>query len=366
MLDTPPIDPRFFEGNCYIMKLTYLLNVLILVFIDFCRLYVTISVYIILGASKKKEMTAKKRVCTESLLPRFQNGDKALKEVLCSQALIFGESLICDEFKKVSKLIEVKSGHELIKQGGADDDIYFILSGAFSVKVNGREVATRVSGQHVGEMALIDRTARRSASVIAQEDSVVAVTSEPDFSIIANKYPQIWRRIAVELSNRLKQRNQLLEPIRNQPVVFIGSSSESLDIANELQTLFEHDPFVVKVWASGVFTPSETPIESLVDAAKGSDFGIIVFNPDDTITSKSNKKSGPRDNVVFELGLFIGNLGRERTFFVLPRGVDMKIPTDLLGITPLEYATGTPDSLNSRIGPIATKLRRLIKSLGPR
>ncbi len=304
----------------------------------------------------------------ESLLPRFQKemGDSALSEVLCNQILIRGDSSICDEFKKVIVLREVQNEETLIKQGGADNNIYFILSGLFSVHVNGRKVATRLPGQHVGEMSLIDHTSRRSASVIATETSLVASVSEADFSSIANRYPQIWRRIAVELSNRLKQRNRFLEPPRNQPVLFIGSSSEDLAIAREIQSLFSRDDFVVNVWSHGVFGPSATPIESLTEAVKGSDFGIIIFNSNDTIISRRKKMSGPRDNVVFELGLFIGHLGRERTFVVSPRGVDIKIPSDLLGVTPLEYVQGAPESLTSRIAPVANELRKIIISRGPR
>ncbi|MBI4768150.1 MAG: nucleotide-binding protein [Deltaproteobacteria bacterium] len=304
----------------------------------------------------------------ESLLPRFigEMGDSVLGEVLCNQILIRGESSICDEFKQVINLIEVKEGETLIKQGGADNNIYFILSGSFSVVVNGRDVATRLSGQHVGEMSLIDHTARRSASVIALEHSLVASVNEADFSSIANRYPQIWRRIAVELSNRLKQRNRFLDPPRNQPVVFIGSSSESLEIAREIQNSLSNDDFVVQVWSSGIFSPSATPIESLVETVNKSDFGVIIFNPDDIVVSRNEEKTGPRDNVVFELGLFIGHLGRDRTFIVVPRGADIKIPTDLLGVTPLKYVQGPPETLVSRIGPVSNELRNTIKSRGPR
>lgn len=314
------------------------------------------------------EMEKGKSDTSESLLPRFQGeiGDSILSEVLCNQMLIRGESSICEEFSSVIKLTELKDGEVLISQGGADNNIYFILSGGFSVIVNGRKVATRLSGQHVGEMSLIDPTARRSASVIALEASVVASVNETDFSNIANRYPQIWRRVAVELSGRLKQRNRFLEPPRNQPVVFIGSSSEGLEIAREIQNSFSHDSFVIQVWSHGVFSPSATSIESLVKAVEGADFGVIVFNPDDTIISRNEETPGPRDNVVFEIGLFIGHLGRERTFFILPRGDDIKIPTDLLGVTPLEYAKGTPETLISRIGPVSNELRKIIKNMGPR
>jgi predicted nucleotide-binding protein len=304
----------------------------------------------------------------ESLLPRFQGevGDSILSEIVCNQILIRGEKDVAEEFKKLLELKEFKDGDTLIRQGAADNNIYFILSGAFSVLVNGRPVASRIAGQHVGEMALIDPTARRSASVIATESSVVASISENGFSNVANKYPQIWRRISVELSNRLKQRNRFVIPPRNQPVVFLGSSSENLDIAREIQNSFSHDSFVVKIWSSGVFQVSSTPIESLVKTVSESDFGVIILNPDDKIISRDKEMLGPRDNVVFELGLFIGHLGRERTILVIPRAKDIKIPTDLLGVTPLEYSEGPPDTLVSRMGPVSNELRKIINDMGPR
>jgi CRP/FNR family cyclic AMP-dependent transcriptional regulator len=304
----------------------------------------------------------------QSLLPRFQGkeGDSSLTEVLLRQVLIRGEPSVCDEFKNVVKLVELKPREALIEQGASDSTLYFILSGSLSVVVNGREIASRVPGQHVGEMALIDPTARRSASVFASEPSVVAAVIESDFSAIANKYPQLWRRIAVELSERLKQRNRFLVPPRDQPVVFIGSSSESRAIAEQIQSSFSDDPFVVRIWTQGVFTPSSTPIESLATAVSGCDFGVIVLSPDDVIFSRWRRERGPRDNVVFELGLFIGHLGRERTFYVVPRTKANKIPTDLLGVTPLKYTKGKSQTIASRMAPISDELRAIIKKLGPR
>ena len=38
-------------------------------------------------------------------------------------------------------------------------------------------------------------------------DSVVARIAEPDFSAIADRYPRVWRRIALELASRLRGGN---------------------------------------------------------------------------------------------------------------------------------------------------------------
>jgi predicted nucleotide-binding protein len=83
-----------------------------------------------------------------------------------------------------------------------------------------------------------------------------------------------------------------------------------------------------------------------------------------SVTSRDEQEAVPRDNCIFELGLFMGALGRERSLIVKPRGADIKMPSDLLGIMPLEYAAGTPDTLTSRLGPVCHDIRKLVASLG--
>ena len=66
----------------------------------------------------------------------------------------------------------------------------------------------------------------------------------------------------------------------------------------------------------------------------------------------------PRDNVIFELGLFLGRLGPGRTFMVRPRGVELLLPTDLLGVEPADYDPG--DDLLSALGTAAYRIKRAI------
>ena len=84
-----------------------------------------------------------------------------------------------------------------------------------------------------------------------------------------------------------------------------------------------------------------TAIEDLVAQAGTSDFAIIVLTGDDVTKSRGRAMSSPRDNVIFELGLFMGSLSRERTFIVAQKDVDLKLPTDLLGVTTLRFSRGT-------------------------
>ena len=148
--------------------------------------------------------------------------------------------------------------------------------------------------------------------------------------------------------------------------MFVGSSVESLNIARELQSAFAHDKYIVRVWTDGVFVASSTAVVDLMKQVKASDFAIMVFAPDDKIISRAKESEAPRDNVVFELGLFMGDAGPERTFVVKPRGGTLRIPTDLLGVKALEYDLGDPAALTTALGPVCNEIRKRISVLGQR
>lgn len=304
------------------------------------------------------------------MISRFQGeeGKKRLITALRSQQIVQDEESLAAELADAVQLIQIEPGTPagaLIKQGGTDNDIYLIISGQVSIRINGREIATRASGTHVGEMALIDPAARRNASIIVTQPTVFGRIAEPVFSAIAQRYPQLWRRLALELANRLRQRSAFVPIPNEKPFLFIGSSVESLPIAHEIQSGLSHDPLLATVWTDGVFRASRTSIENLLATVAKSDFALLVLTPDDTVTTRDETKAVPRDNCIFELGLFMGALGRDRTLIVKPRGSDIKMPSDLLGLTPLEYAPGTPDTLPARIAPVCNDVRKIVASLGP-
>ena len=144
-----------------------------------------------------------------------------------------------------------------------------------------------------------------------------------------------------------------------RPRLFIGSSVESLDIAYAIQENLERDCDPT-VWTQGVFDLSTSTLDSLLQVLDRFDNAVFVFSPDDLATIRGDDKAVARDNVVFELGLFVGRLGRDKCFFVVPRNTSkLHIPTDLLGITPLEFSPDRDDAnLVAALGPACNKMRR--------
>lgn len=303
------------------------------------------------------------------MITRFQGeeGQKRLVAALRIQKIVQDDEELATAIAEVAEIIQIEpnsESSEFIKQNDSDNDVYLIISGKVSISINGQELAVRETGNHVGEMALIDTTARRSAAVIAIEQTVLAKISEHEFSAIAQQYPQLWRRLALELANRLLERNKHVRTPNHVPKLFIGSSREGLSIARAIQLGLDHDPLEARVWTDGIFRASSSAIEDLIQAVEVSDFAVLVISPDDTVESRDTRTVVPRDNVIFELGLFIGALGRERIFVIKPRGKEIKMPSDLLGLNPIEYSADETVAVDARVAPICTNVRRVLKELG--
>jgi hypothetical protein len=148
-----------------------------------------------------------------------------------------------------------------------------------------------------------------------------------------------------------------------KPTMFIGSSVEGKRIAETIQIALEYEVHTT-VWHQGVFGLSGGTLESLVAALDEYDFATLVLTPDDLLEKRNASGRCPRDNVLFELGLFMGALGRSRTFIVHSRTTPPMLPTDLGGITPATYEDRS--NLDAALGPACTKIRRAIESHGVR
>jgi predicted nucleotide-binding protein len=300
------------------------------------------------------------------MIERFRGSRDVLIDSLKEQELVRGNETLAEQIADVGELIEVQAGVAIINQGDSDNDLYLILAGSFDIIVHGRPVARRVAGENVGEMAAIQPSEAVSCTVAATELSVVTRIPNARFLELAALHPDVWRVIARELVKHLEERNALVANTHDRIRLFVISSTEALGVARAIQNAFEHDPFQVTVWTDGVFRASWYPVERLEQQLADSDFAIAIASPDDVVESRGKSAPTARDNVIFEIGLFIGRLGRKRSFLVEPRGGDdVRLPSDLSGITTISYKVGPASDLAAAIGPACNSMRDIIRDLGP-
>jgi hypothetical protein len=146
-----------------------------------------------------------------------------------------------------------------------------------------------------------------------------------------------------------------------KPRIFLGSSGKQAKLLKALTRGLE-EVADVEPWTT-TFNPGRSTLDRLVELSREVDFAAFVFAQDDwttTDTSDSGQAS-PRDNVVFEAGLFGGALGIRRTFILHATG--SKLPSDLLGLTSVRY---DPASGPAEIRAINQKLRKAIATEGRR
>lgn len=153
-----------------------------------------------------------------------------------------------------------------------------------------------------------------------------------------------------------------------KPTMFIGSSKEGLHIANAIHSNLSRD-IEVTVWKDDIFRPTKGTLESLSEASNKFDYAVFVFSGDDVATIRKANSTIVRDNVILEAGMFIGKLGRERVFLIvpseLPEDQKLHLPTDLLGTTTLDYESNRQDNnLKAATGPACNDIKNIANEQG--
>jgi len=146
-----------------------------------------------------------------------------------------------------------------------------------------------------------------------------------------------------------------------RPRIFLGSSGRQAKLVHAL-TRGLAEVAEVEPWTA-VFNPGVSTLDRLVELTHEVDFAAFVFAQDDWTSNPSDAtvqgQASPRDNVVFEAGLFGGALGMRRTFILHAKGA--KLPTDLLGMTAVRY----PEALTAAdMRAVNQKLRKAIEEEG--
>jgi hypothetical protein len=154
------------------------------------------------------------------------------------------------------------------------------------------------------------------------------------------------------------------EPII-EPKVFVGSSKEAEEIARGFCRALK-DIAIIVPWWDAHFIPMQSTLDGLFNAATEYDFGLFILTPDDFIQSRGEESNSPRDNVLFELGLFLGKLGPKRAFAVIQWDSDrekrVKVLSDLYGIYIPRFTTD--DSIDDGIKGAVDRISSVITEQG--
>lgn len=292
-------------------------------------------------------------------------GRGRLIEAILDQRFVEGNRGLAEDISSQMDLVDYEPGSVLIEQNASDDDLLMILAGTVHVLINGKHIATRHAGQTVGEMSAVNPLQKRSATVVAAEPVLAGRVSEGMLTRLADTHPRLWRFFAKDLARRLLERNKHVGAPREKVEIFIISSVEALPIARSIQTALEHDPYRVIVWTDGVFRAGKYTMESLEGALTTADFAVAIAQPDEEVSSRDTVVRTPRDNVIFELGYFMGRLGRHRAVLFEPRGDEVELPSDLSGVTTIRYKVAADGKYSaSAMAPACNHLRELVTDLG--
>lgn len=162
--------------------------------------------------------------------------------------------------------------------------------------------------------------------------------------------------------------------MERKPKVFIGCSREAVNYARAVSSLLEYEA-EVNPWYAGTFGANDFTMEALERELATSDFAVFLFAADDIALIRGKAVFVPRDNTVFELGLFWGKLGRRRVFAFIPREVDadgldlnglrpsgFHLLSDLAGLTLLRYHPRRDDKYQAAVdtatGEVLAAIRR--------
>ena len=241
--------------------------------------------------------------------------------------------------EKKLKLFLYQKGETIIEQGGRDDSIFFILQGSVDIFVHKEYLTTKTAKDHVGEIVAAFPTMKRTATVQIAEETVLAKMSGNDFRLILKDNPQLYRQIAEVLAQQLEGRNESVSPRNDIPALFMGSSSESVKELRAIGTILSEQTYQIKHWKDA-FEVSDTTIESLEKILQECDFAVFLITGDDKRYRRHKAEMIPRDNVIFEIGLAMGKLGRKRTIIVQyqKNGKKIYVPSDLENVQRISYS----------------------------
>ncbi|GGG79561.1 TIR domain-containing protein [Paenibacillus radicis (ex Gao et al. 2016)] len=158
-----------------------------------------------------------------------------------------------------------------------------------------------------------------------------------------------------------------------KPKLFIGSSREAIKYVNAIHRALNRVAEVTP-WHAGAFKANDYAIEALERQLQTCDYAVFVLAADDLVMMRGKAFLAPRDNTVFEMGMFWGRLKRTRVFFLIPEQVsseregiaidEFHLPSDLLGLTVLRYEERSDGNFDAAVNLACDEIADRIRAQG--
>lgn len=272
------------------------------------------------------------------MLGRLKADQSEVVKLLQRQELVEHDSARAEFLAGIGELEAYTAGQPLISLGDHTTDVFFLLTGEVKIHIGKHVIQESFSsGNHVGEMAAL-QVAARSATVSAITEVVALKVARGDFRDYLNAFPSTYKTLAMDFARRIEARNSSVGKPGKRHRIFAISSAEALPVALTGVKYFSHETdFEFLPWPAEVFRTSSYPMDDLEAELSRADFAVAIAQDDDMSTSRGIRTAVPRDNVLFELGFFMGKLGRKRTVLMVPKGTDIRLPSDLKGLSVVHY-----------------------------
>ena len=280
-----------------------------------------------------------------SMLDRFRE-DGELIDALLGQVVVRGNPEVAEALAASGELVEFAPGAELVRPGATDTDCYFLLAGKVDLQINGEVLPYgRGAGELIGEFRAINPVIPRTATVVATEQVVALKASAGALKAAGSNAPELWRLIAVSLTTKIEQRNELIEVVNERPRIFMIAAENRIEIAKALKGALDSD-YDVDLWSEDdLVPPGGYQLEALHEKARSADFGIVFAHPDDLARPHERTADDEWETIRFELGYLMSELSRHRTLLMVPAGANGAAPGLFKGVQPMTYqlpADSTP------------------------
>ena len=162
------------------------------------------------------------------------------------------------------------------------------------------------------------------------------------------------------MANRSPTRRSTREMKRIKKRMIIFSSKENLNLAEAIQRYYlRTDTYTTEVCTKGFLAFSQDCISNFQDIRYEYDFAVVICGADDGLAARGKRKKTSRDSVLLELGMCINSFTLNRVIIVKHK--DVKLPSDLDGITAIEYNQLETDNIDAAAGAICSQISKYVK-----